>query len=73
MKRATIRVAALSLLLLAALHFTSLAARAAEGGYTNYFSGFYGDFGIAVAPDPGPYFTHEANSLKDRQCVSKSR
>lgn len=57
MKRAAIRVATLNLLLLAALHFTSLAAHAAEGGYTNYFPGFYGDFGIAVAPDPGPYFT----------------
>jgi hypothetical protein len=55
MKRAATRVATLSLLL-ATLHFTALSAHAAEGGYTNYFPGFYGDFGVAVAPDPGPYF-----------------
>jgi len=28
-------------------------ARAAEGGSSNYFPGAYGDFAVAVAPDPG--------------------
>ena len=56
MKRAAIRVVTLRFLLLAAVHFTALSVHAAEGGYTNYFPGFYGDFGVAVAPDPGPYF-----------------
>ncbi len=43
---------------LAALVAVSLAlgsgvAAAAEGGYSNYVPAFYGDFGLAVAPDEG--------------------
>ena len=29
---------------------------AAEGGYTNYLPGTYGDFGVAITPEPGFYF-----------------
>ena len=31
----------------------SWSAKAAEGGYSNYLPGTYGDFAVAVAPDPG--------------------
>ncbi len=31
----------------------SSAAPAAEGGYSNYVPGTYGDFGVAIAPEPG--------------------
>ena len=27
----------------------------AEGGYTNYVPGLYGDFGVAITPEPGFY------------------
>jgi hypothetical protein len=30
-------------------------ADAAEGGYTNYIPALYGDFGVALAPEPGFY------------------
>jgi hypothetical protein len=40
----------LMLLLLAALLFYNSQARAAEGGYSNYIPGTYGDFGMALAP-----------------------
>ena len=30
--------------------------QAAEGAASNYFPGAYGDFFVAVAPDPGPVF-----------------
>ncbi len=30
-------------------------AQSAEGGISYYFPGLYGDFGVAVAPDPGVY------------------
>ena len=32
--------------------------QAAEGGSSNYFPGAYGDFFVAVAPDPGPVFVN---------------
>ncbi|MHC4559824.1 MAG: hypothetical protein ACYS80_21235, partial [Planctomycetota bacterium] len=35
---------------------TTPSTHAAEGGYTNYVPGLYGDFGVAVAPEPGFYF-----------------
>ncbi len=45
--------------MLLAILFTFLAttptADAAEGGYTNYVPGLYGDFGVAVMPEPGFY------------------
>lgn len=56
MKRPEIRVATLSLLLVV-LNVPALSAHAAEGGYTNYFPGFYGNYAMAVAPDPGIYFS----------------
>ena len=43
------------LLLMSALFLTASSAHAAEGGYTNYVPGLYGDFGVAVAPEPGFY------------------
>ena len=49
------RVAAAALSLLAAALITAPAAQAMEGGYSNYGPGFYGDFGVAVAPAPGFY------------------
>lgn len=33
-------------------------AYAAQGGYTNYIPGAYGDFAVAVAPDPGFYWNN---------------
>ncbi len=46
-------------------------ALAAEGGYTNYIPGLYGDFGVAAAPDPGFYpradlYYYTADASKDR-------
>ncbi len=35
---------------------TTPSTHAAEGGYTNYVPGLYGDFGVAVMPEPGFYF-----------------
>ncbi|MGI9493623.1 MAG: SphA family protein, partial [Geminicoccaceae bacterium] len=35
------------------LPFATNDTRAAEGGYSNYVPGTYGDFAVAVAPDPG--------------------
>lgn len=32
---------------------------AAEGGYSNYIPGTYGDFAVAVAPDPGPLLRND--------------
>jgi hypothetical protein len=32
---------------------------AAEGGGSNYAPGLYGDFGVAVAPEPGFYLRHD--------------
>lgn len=49
-------VAALILFLSGTVLLTASPAHTAEGGYTNYWPGFYGDFGVAVAPDPGNYF-----------------
>jgi hypothetical protein len=48
-------LAAVLLTVLAAVFITMPSAHAAEGGYTNYLPGSYGDFGVAVAPDPGFY------------------
>lgn len=47
-----ITVAALVLL-------TAHSTHGAEGGYTNYVPGLYGDFGVAVAPDPGFYLRND--------------
>jgi hypothetical protein len=46
-------------------------AHAAEGGYTNYIPGLYGDFGVAVAPEPGFYlrtdlYYYTADSARER-------
>ena len=45
------------LLYTAILLFTS-AVNAAEGGGSSYMPGFYGDFGMAVAPEPGNYLSN---------------
>ena len=34
-------------------------AYAAEGGYSNYIPGLYGDFAVAVAPEPGFYLRQD--------------
>jgi hypothetical protein len=44
-----------ALVLLTLLLSTTSAVYAAEGGYTNYVPGFYGDFAVATAPEPGFY------------------
>ena len=51
------------------LILTGASAYAGEGGYTNYIPGFYGDFGVAVKPDPGFYliqnfYYHTADESK---------
>jgi len=46
------KIAALGLSL--ALSLNSYEAQAAEGAASNYFPGGYGDFLVAVAPEPGP-------------------
>jgi hypothetical protein len=52
--------AAVALLIaLAVLFVIAPFAHAAEGGYTNYIPGLYGDFGVAVAPDPGFYLQND--------------
>lgn len=39
-------------------------AHAGEGGGSHYGPGFYGDFGVAVASDPGFYLRHDLYSYK---------
>jgi hypothetical protein len=39
-------------------------ARAGEGGGSHYGPGFYGDFGVAVASDPGFYLRHDLYSYE---------
>ena len=39
--------------------------QATEGGGTNYLPGFYGDFGMAVFPGPGAYFSNFAAAYQD--------
>ena len=43
----------------AAVLLTAPSVNGAEGGYTNYVPGLYGDFGVAVAPDPGFYLRND--------------
>ena len=50
---------ALPLVLLAAVLLSTPSARAAEGGGSHYSPGLYGDFGVAVAPDPGFYLRND--------------
>jgi len=52
-------VAALLTVFLGTLLITSPVARASEGGASNYLPGLYGDFGVAVAPDPGLYVRND--------------
>ena len=48
-----LRAAALLPVLLGALLIASPATHGAEGGASNYLPGLYGDFAVAVTPDPG--------------------
>jgi hypothetical protein len=54
LSRATIWLIALAVAFLPAS-----AAYAGEGGASHYGPGFYGDFGVAVAPDPGLYLRND--------------
>ncbi|MHC4708095.1 MAG: SphA family protein [Planctomycetota bacterium] len=47
------------LAILTALLISIPSALAVEGAYSNYVPGFYGDFGVAVAPDPGFYLRND--------------
>jgi hypothetical protein len=47
------RVKLLRLLIILVSTTWSSSVLAAEGGYSNYIPGTYGDFAVAVAPDPG--------------------
>ena len=47
--------AGIAALFLSLLFATPPSAHATEGGSSHYTPGFYGDFGVAVAPDPGFY------------------
>ena len=49
-EKARLRVFALFLCYFSTLQSISTTAHAAEGGYTNYIPGTYGDFGMALAP-----------------------
>ena len=46
------------LLLYTAILLCTSAVNAAEGGGSSYMPGFYGDFGMAVAPEPGNYLSN---------------
>jgi len=50
---------AMLLVILAAVVITTPPTHAAEGEYTHYGPGLYGDFGVAVAPDPGFYLKND--------------
>jgi len=50
--------------LLISLTFT-LPSHATEGGGSNYLPGFYGDFGMAVMPEPGTYFNNFFAAYQD--------
>ncbi len=52
-------VAAVLPVVLAAVFVMTPPAHAAEGGYSHYGPGFYGDFGVAVAPEPGFYLRND--------------
>ncbi|WP_161990635.1 SphA family protein [Candidatus Methylobacter oryzae] len=45
--------------------FNSMPINATEGGGTNYLPGFYGDFGLAVFPEPGTYFNNFFAAYQD--------
>jgi hypothetical protein len=47
------------MVMLATILLLSAPALAAEGGGSHYGPGFYGDFGVAVAPDPGFYLKND--------------
>jgi len=55
----TSRIVAVSGVLLALLCVAVPRVHAAEGGGSNYTPGFYGDFGVAVAPEPGFYLRND--------------
>ena len=48
--------------LLVALVVMAPPTRAAEGGGSNYAPGLYGDFGVALAPEPGFYLRQDLYS-----------
>jgi hypothetical protein len=48
-----------------ALLVLSNATNATEGGGSNYLPGFYGDFAMAVFPDPGTYFNNFFAAYQD--------
>jgi len=54
-----LRAAALLPVLLGALLIASPATHGAEGGASNYLPGLYGDFAVAVTPDPGFYLRND--------------
>ena len=55
----TSRIVAVSGILLALLCVAVPRVHAAEGGGSHYTPGFYGDFGVAVAPEPGFYLRND--------------
>lgn len=52
-------------LLFVGLAFHPASTQATEGGGTNYLPGFYGDFGMAVFPGPGTYFSNFSAAYQD--------
>ena len=50
---------AIVLAVLVTLMVTPLSVYAGEGGGSHYGPGFYGDFGVAMASDPGFYLRHD--------------
>ena len=45
--------------ILSVMNMNVTPVQAAEGGYSNYIPGFYGDFAVAVAPEPGFYLRQD--------------
>ena len=43
----------------------SIAAEGSEGGGSNYFPGFYGDFMMAVMPEKGTFFNNFFAAYQD--------
>ena len=52
-------VAVVRLVVLAVVLGATASAYGAEGGSSNYLPGLYGDFAVAVTPEPGFYLRHD--------------